>query len=93
MPSASDLCQIIFGLQTIGTPRGHSHCVIATQRLVPYTENMGYASNPRCFLLTSWFPLLITLRILLPLLLIMLISILTFLRFITVFKDKQNTGN
>ncbi len=29
-----------------------SRCVkLATQRLVPYSENKGYASNPRCFLL------------------------------------------
>ncbi len=29
---------------------GRSRCIKATQRLVPYSENKGYASNPRHFL-------------------------------------------
>ncbi len=36
---------------------GRSRCVKATQRLVPYSENKGYASNPRCFqlaLVDTW---------------------------------------
>ncbi len=33
-----------------------SRCVkLATQRLVPYSENKGYASNPRRFLLLYIF--------------------------------------
>ncbi len=39
-----------YGLQTIGKPKGRSHCVKAMQHLIPYSENMGYVSNLRCFL-------------------------------------------
>ncbi len=41
------------GLQTIGTPRGVPKARRLTQRLVPYSENKGYASNPRRFLLNE----------------------------------------
>ncbi len=42
---------ILYGLQTIGTPRGVPKREKLTQRLVPYSENKGYASNPRRLLL------------------------------------------
>ncbi len=40
---------ILYGFQTIGMPRGVPEAWKLTQRLVPYSENKGYASSLRRF--------------------------------------------
>lgn len=48
-PSTNELVWFYTGLDNQHRPRAFPHCVIATQHLVPYSENISYVPNPRHF--------------------------------------------